>query len=70
MKVYHPYNIKKLVWSEQKEAQFVKKTWLPILQNGARHYIRNIDCEVALLVDDDLYLPIIYYQRSYWVYYF
>lgn len=55
MQLYHKHTIKDILWQNSAEHSMLKS----FLKNGARHYIRNTDCELSLLVDKDLFLPIV-----------
>jgi hypothetical protein len=65
MKLYHSDNIDEVKWSSGKDAQDCKRIWSSIIKNGARHYIHNVDCDVFLLSDGELFLPVVVPDSNY-----
>ncbi|MCP4440366.1 MAG: hypothetical protein GY810_15580 [Aureispira sp.] len=55
MQLYQQQDIGNVVWQDSAE----HKMLAAFLKNGARHYIHNTDCQLSLLVDKNLYLPIV-----------
>lgn len=59
MKLIHAHTLDQVNWSDSPIAQSCKKIWSAVMKNGARHYIKNVDCETKLLTDGDLFLPVV-----------
>ena len=59
MRLYHQHNIKTLEKSDKTKSSRDIQIWISIMKHGVRHYIKNADCELKLIVDKDLFLPVV-----------
>ena len=59
MRLYDQYNITTLDKSDETKSSRDIQIWISIMKNGIRHYIRNADSELKLIVDKDLFLPVV-----------
>ncbi len=55
--IFDKVSIDKLVWPDTADGQYTKSYLLPIIKEGAQHYIDNTDTEMIAIQVDDLVLP-------------
>jgi len=66
MQLYHPDTLEQIQWHENRAAKDAQQIWSKVMQKGARHYIRNVDCAVKLLSDKQaVYLPVVIPNPTY-----
>lgn len=56
--IYGKAEIDQLCWPETADAKRAKSFLLPLIENGVKHYIENIDTQIYALSIDDLVLPV------------
>lgn len=66
---YDAKNIDTLIWPDNEEGLYAKNFLLPLIKNGAHHYIDNIRTEIKILKINNTVLPITIndgeYENSY-----
>lgn len=58
-------NIDKFIWSETEEGEFAKRFLVPLVKNGTRYYIDNIDVEFRVLKVGEHALPLVLSDNDY-----
>jgi len=57
-KLYNAQTIGSLPWPDNEEGRLAKSFLLPLIQNGFKNYISNLDTDLHVLHVDDLILPV------------
>jgi hypothetical protein len=58
LKFYDANNIDTLPWPETQDGQYAKKYLTPLIKNGTKYYIDNVDTKMIVAAIDDLVLPV------------
>ncbi len=58
IKIFGKDSIDQLPWPNTERAKSIKKYIVPMVKNGAQHYIDNVNTTIQALLIDDLVLPI------------
>ena len=68
-KIYDDASIDSLPWPATEEGEFARKFLTPLMKNGVRHYVENIDTKLSVLTIDDIVIPLTIndaeYENSY-----
>lgn len=65
VQLYDVNTIDSLSWPSTEDGAYAHKVLYPLIKNGVRHYIDNIDTEMKVLRIDDLVLPITVNESQY-----
>ncbi len=58
IKLYDASSIDTVVWSQNDDGQRLKAYLTPMIKNGSRYYVENVNAQLNLLTVNDLFLPI------------
>lgn len=65
VQLYDKNTIDDLKWDKQNKAKEIKDFFTPLIKNGVKEYIDNIDTQMYLLKIDDLVLPVTVNEEQY-----
>lgn len=57
IQIYNATTIDYLYWPDTEEGQYAKNYLLPLIKNGAKHYIDNAETEMIAIKVDDIVFP-------------
>ena len=63
--LYDKNNINSLVMPDNKDAKYAYEYLVPMIKNGVKKYIKNIETEVKILKIDDVLLPVNINEKEY-----
>lgn len=63
--IYDASNIDKLPWPISEEGRFARRYFTPLVKDGIKHYIDNINAEIRLLVVSEHVIPILVVNNDY-----